>query len=164
MIAHILFWLPFYRAILQFPIIKGSTGPAAAIITSDSMSTTNTSSAVIAVILGGTDVPLPDNQTLNTFTVDGTNTEFTVPVTGDYLIDYAVTTTTALLVSSQVLQNGAPITASIITPTIAASSLSTSFIAPLTAGDTLTLQLFGLLGAATLIGGASTYMTVVRLS
>ena len=127
------------------------------------MSTSNTSSAVIAVVLGGTDVPLPDNQNLNTFTVDGTNTEFTVPTTGEYLIDYAVATTTALLVSSQVLQNGTPITASIITPTVAADNLSTAFIVPLTAGDTLTLQLFGLLGAATLLGGASTYMTVIRL-
>jgi hypothetical protein len=68
-----------------------------------------------------------------------------------------------LLVSSQVLQNGAPITASIVTPTVAADNLSTSFIVPLTAGDTLTLQLFGLLGAATLLGGASTYMTVIRV-
>ena len=127
------------------------------------MSTSNTSSAVIAVVLGGTDVPLTDNQNLNTFTVDGTNTEFTVPTTGEYLIDYAVATTTALLVSSQVLQNGTPITASIITPTVAADNLSTAFIVPLTAGDTLTLQLFGLLGAATLLGGASTYMTVIRL-
>ena len=79
------------------------------------------------------------------------------------MISYAVATTGALLVSSQVLQNGAPIAASIITPTVAASNLFTTFIVPLAAGDTLTLQLFGLLGAATLLGGASTYMTVVRV-
>jgi hypothetical protein len=127
------------------------------------MSTANTTAAVIAVVLGGTDVPLPDNQNLNTFTVDGTDTEFTVPTTGEYLISYGLATTAALLVSSQVLQNGAPITASIVTPTVAADNLSTSFIVPLTAGDTLTLQLFGLLGAATLLGGASTYMTVIRV-
>ncbi len=108
-------------------------------------------------------MPLPDNQNLNTFTVDGTDTEFTVPATGEYLISYAVATTAALLVSSQVLQNGAPIASSIVTPTVAADNLSSAFIVPLTAGDTLTLQLFGLLGAATLLGGASTYMTVVRV-
>jgi hypothetical protein len=127
------------------------------------MSANNTTSAVIAVVLGGTDVPLPDNQNLNTFTVDATNTDFTVPATGEYLISYAVTTTVALLVSSRVLENGAPIAASVVTPVVAASELSTSFIVPLTAGDTLTLQLFGLLGAATLLGGASTYLTVVRV-
>jgi len=127
------------------------------------MSAANTSSAVIAVILGGTDVPLPDNQNLNTFTVDGTNTEFTVPSSGEYMISYAVATTVALAVSSQVLQNGAPIAASIVSPTVAASNLFTTFIVPLTAGDTLTLQLFGFAGVATLLGGAGTFMTVVRL-
>ena len=128
------------------------------------MSTANTTAVVIPVVVGGTDVPLPDNQNLNTFTVDGTDTEFTVPTTGEYLVSYSVATTVALLVSSQVLQNGTPIAASIVTPTIATDRMSTSFIVPLTAGDTLTLQLFGLLGAATLLGGASTYMTVVRLT
>lgn len=108
-------------------------------------------------------MPLPDNQNLNTFTVDGTNTVFTVPTTGEYMISYAVSTTAALLVSSQLLQNGAPITESIITPTVAASNLFTTFIYPLTAGDTVTLQLFGLLGAATLLGGASTYLVLVRV-
>jgi hypothetical protein len=127
------------------------------------MSADNTTSAVIAVVAGGTAVPLPDNQNLNTFTVDGTNTVFTVPTTGEYLISYAVATTVALLVSSRVLQNATPIAASVVTPTVAADNLSTSFIVPLTAGDTLTLQLFGLAGAATLLGGSSTYMTVVRV-
>lgn len=131
--------------------------------TSDSMSAANTTAAVIAVVLGGTDIPLPDNQNLNTFTVNGANTEFTVPATGEYLISYAVTSTAALLVSSQILQNGTVIAASIVSPTAAIDKLSTTFIVPLTAGDTLTLQLFGLLGSATLSGGASTYMTVVRL-
>jgi hypothetical protein len=127
------------------------------------MSANNTTSAVIAVVLGGTPIPLPDNQNLNTFTVDGTDTVFTVPTTGEYLINYAVATTVALLVSSRVLQNGAPIAASVITPVVAENVLTTGFIVPLTAGDTLTLQLFGLIGAATLLGGSSTYMTVVRV-
>ena len=143
--------------------VAGATGPTGPATTGDSMSASNTSSAIIAVVLGGTDIPLPDNQNLNTFTVDGTNTEFTVPVTGEYLINYSVATTLALLVSSRILQNGTPIVASIITPVVSVANLSTSFIVPLAAGDTLTLQLFGLLGAATLLGGASTYMTVVRL-
>ncbi|WP_035316013.1 BclA C-terminal domain-containing protein [Kineothrix alysoides] len=127
------------------------------------MSAANTTSAIITVALGGTDVPLPNNQNLNTFTVDGTNTEFTVPVTGEYLVSYAVATTISLALSSRVLQNATPIAASVVSPTVSASNLSTSFIVPLTAGDTLTLQLFGLIGVATLLGGASTYLTVVRL-
>ena len=141
----------------------GPTGPTGASVTSDSMSAANTTSAVIAVVLAGTDIPLPDNQNLNTFTVDGTNTIFTVPSTGEYLVSYAVATTAELVVSSRITQNGAPITASVITPTIAVNNLETTFIVPLTVGDTISLQLFGLLGAATLQGGASTYMTLVRV-
>ncbi len=141
----------------------GPTGATGPVVTSDSMSANNTTSAIIAVVLGGTAIPLPDNQNLNTFTVDGTDTVFTVPTTGEYLISYAVATTVSLLVSSRVLQNGAPIAASVISPTVADNMLTTTFIVPLTAGDTLTLQLFGLLGAATLLGGASTYMAVVRV-
>jgi hypothetical protein len=127
------------------------------------MSAANTDSAIIAVVLGGTAVPLPDNQNLNTFTVNGASTAFTVPATGEYMISYAVATTLSLLLSSRILQNGTPIAASVVSPTVGVTELSTTFIVPLTAGDTLTLQLFGLLGAATLQGGASTYMTVVRL-
>ena len=141
----------------------GPTGPVAAAVTSDSMSASNSTAAVIAVVLGGTDIPLPDNQNLNTFTVDGTNTVFTAPTTGEYLIDYGIATTAALLVSSRIVQNGTPVAASVITPTIAVSSLETAFIIPVSAGDTLTLQLFGLLGAVTLQGGVSTYLTIVRV-
>ena len=128
------------------------------------MSAENTSSATIAVVLGGTAVPLPDNQTLNGFTVSGADTQFTVPATGDYLVSYAVATTVALAVSSEVLRNGTAIPASIIAPVVNVDNLSTSFIVSLNAGDTLTLELFGLLGAAVTLGGASTYMTAVRLS
>ena len=127
------------------------------------MSAQNTTSAIIAVVLGGTDVPLPNNQNLSTFGVDATNTIFTVPETGRYLISYGVQITIALLLSTQITLNGGPLSPSIITPTIAQDIFSTSFIVNLTAGDSLTLQLFGLLGAATLSGGASTYLTVIRL-
>ena len=127
------------------------------------MSAANTSGSVVAVVLGGTDLPLPNNQNLNTFTADITNTNFTVPATGEYLISYAVTTTTALLLSTRVLQSGTPIAASVISPTVSLTSFAASFIVPLTAGNTLTLQLFGLLGAATLITGANNFMTVVRV-
>ncbi|WP_429148887.1 BclA C-terminal domain-containing protein [Anaerotaenia torta] len=68
-----------------------------------------------------------------------------------------------LLLSSRVLQNGAPIAASIVTPVVFVNNLSSAFIVPLTAGDTLTMEVFGLLGAATLLSGASTFMTAVRV-
>lgn len=128
------------------------------------MNATNTTGAAIAVLLGGTPVTLPNNQVLDGFTVDGANQVFTVPVAGTYMVSYRVSTTAALLVSSRVLLNGVALAGSIFTPVVSVSTLSATTFATLNAGDTLELQLFGLLGAAVLQGGNGAYMTVVRLS
>ena len=128
------------------------------------MNATNTTGGIIAVVLGGTAVPLPNNQVLDGFTVDGTNTVFTVPAAGTYSVNYRVSTTAALLMSSQVLRNGTALPGSTFSPTVSANSFETTTFATLAAGDTLQLQLFGLLGAATLQGGNGAYMTVIRLA
>ena len=128
------------------------------------MSAANTTSEVIAVVLGGTNVPLPNDQMLNTFTVNGANDTFTVPATGTYLISYRVSTTAALGISSRVNRSGVPIDASIIAPIVSLSLFTSTFTDSLTAGDTLVVQLFGLIAVATLEGGAGADLTVVRLS
>ena len=113
----------------------------------------NTSESLIAVVLVGTAVPLPDAQNLVNITVDGTNTVFTVPSSGRYYISYNVNLTVALLIGSRLLINGSPLLASTRSPILTASSLSAEVITTLAAGDTITLELFGLLGAATLQAG-----------
>lgn len=128
------------------------------------MSALNTNGATIAVVLGGTPVPLPNDQVLDSFTVNAANDTFTVPVTGTYLITYDIKTTASLLLSSRVLLNGTPLAGTIFAPAVSVSNLSATRIAPLTAGDTLQLQLFGLLGAAVLQGGNGANLTVVRLA
>lgn len=128
------------------------------------MSALNTAGATIAVVTAGTPVPLPNNHVLDSFTVNTTNDTFTVPVTGTYLITYDVRTTTDLLLSSQVLQNGAPLAGTVVTPTAATNEFSAARIAPLTAGDTLQLQLFGLAGNAVLQPGTGASLNVVRLA
>ncbi|WP_330379793.1 BclA C-terminal domain-containing protein [Anaeromassilibacillus senegalensis] len=128
------------------------------------MSALNTNGATIAVVLGGTPVPLPNDQVLDSFTVNAANDTFTVPVTGTYLITYDVKTTASLLLSSRVLLNGTPLAGTIFAPAVSVSNLSATRIAPLAAGDTLQLQLFGLLGAAVLQGGNGANLTVVRLA
>ena len=126
-------------------------------------SAANTSSSVIAVVLGGTAVPLPNAQFLSGITVNGANTNFTVATTGTYRISYNLTTTAALLMSTQVTQNGTGIAALTVSPTISLSSFRSEAIVNLVAGDVLQLQMFGLLGAATLSGGASNYMVIQQL-
>jgi hypothetical protein len=133
-------------------------------VTANSMSAQNTAATLISVVVGGTDIPLPDNQSLDSFIANGTSTAFIVPATGDYLITYSMSVTVAALVSSRVLLDGTPIPASIVAPTVAASEFETSFIVSLASGDTLSLQLFSVITSVTLLGGASTFMTVVRLT
>jgi hypothetical protein len=128
------------------------------------MNAQNTTGSTIAVVLGGTPVALPNNQNLDGFTANGANTDFTVPVTGTYLITYQVNVTAGLLMSSRVMQNGTAIAGSVFAPVVSASAYSATTIVPLTAGDQLELQLYGLLGAAILQSGAGASLTVIRLA
>ncbi|MDA1636885.1 collagen-like triple helix repeat-containing protein [Bacillus cereus] len=127
----------------------------------------NTVGSTIVVLLGGTNIPLPSDQSLDGFTANGANDTFTVPVTGRYYITYHINTTTALLVSSQLLLNGTtPIPGSILTPIVSTASYNNDVIVSLTAGNTITLQLFGLAATVVLLGGGSTgaALTIIRLS
>ncbi|WP_425463724.1 NTTRR-F1 domain [Metabacillus indicus] len=148
-----------------FPGATGATGPSGEGVTQNSMYASNTSGSVIAVVLGGTDVPLPDNQSLDSFTANGANTSFNVPAAGRYYLSYQVNTTAALLLSSRLVLNGNPIPGSIFTPALSVSQFNNQLIVNLAAGDTLSLQLFGLLGAATLSSDGSTgaVLTAIRL-
>ena len=58
------------------------------------MFASNTTGFVVQ--LGGDVIPLPQNQNLDGFTVDGTNTVFTVPADGRYYITYQINTTAAI--------------------------------------------------------------------
>lgn len=128
------------------------------------MTALNTSGSTIAVVLAGTDVSLPNSQLLSSFTVDGTNTVFTATEAGTYAISYSVNLTQELLLSTQILLNGSPLPGSILSPTLAQANYSLTFLATLAAGDTLELQLFGLLGSATLQSGTGASLTAIKLS
>ncbi len=127
------------------------------------MSASNTTGQTLSVLLGGTSVPLPSAQNLDGFTANGTNTTFTVPVTGTYLVTYRVNPTVAVAMSSQVLRNGTAIPGSVFSPA-ATTGYEATVITPLTAGDTLTLQLSGIAAAVVLQGGSGASLTVVRLA
>ncbi len=128
------------------------------------MNAQNTTGATIDVVMDGTLVPLPDNQSMNNFAADGAGTAFTVPETGTYLVTYRVSTTDDVLMTSEVLRNGNVLPGSAFSPAVSTSDYSAMVIASLTAGDTLELRLSGLLGAVVLQGGAGASMTVVRLA
>jgi hypothetical protein len=144
----------------------GATGVTGTSLTADSGFAANTSGAIIAVVLGGTNVSLPNSQNLSAgVTVNGADDTFTVVNAGRYFLSYQVNTTAALLLSTRLVINSSPNTASTITPVLSLSNFNNDVIVTLTAGSTITLQLFGLLGAATLLNGsAGAALTIIRLS
>ncbi len=155
--------------------ITGSTGPTGATgatgatgtsITATYAFANNTSGTAISVLLGGTNVPLPNNQNIGPgITVSGGNTVFTVANAGNYYISYTINITASLLVSSRITINGAPLAGTINSPALATTSFSATIITTLAAGDAISLQLFGLLAVATLSTTTpGAVLTIIRLS
>lgn len=146
--------------------VTGPTGITGAILNATSAFASNTGGGIVAVVVGGTTLSLPNDQNLSAdITVNAANTVFTVGPAGRYYISYQINLTAGLLVSSRVLINGTAFTSSIIAPVASLANFNNSFIVTLTAGSTIQLQLFGLLGAATLLGGsAGAALNIIRLS
>ncbi|MGG0009545.1 hypothetical protein ABEX85_25910 [Bacillus tropicus] len=149
--------------------ITGSTGPTG--VTGTSITATyafanNTSGTAISVLLGGTNVPLPNNQNIGPgITVSGGNTVFTVANAGNYYIAYTINITASLLVSSRITINGAQLAGTVNAPALATTSFSATIITTLAAGDAISLQLFGLLAVATLSTTTpGAVLTIIRLS
>jgi len=113
--------------------------------------------------LGGTAVPLPNDQQLNNITVNGINTVFTVTQAGIYYISYNINLTEGLLVGARITVNGTPVEQFTINPLLTLSNFHADGILTLAAGDSITLQLFGLLGVATLQEGLGASLTIIRL-
>ena len=143
------------------------------------MFASNTVGTAIVLVGGVFTVPLPNNQILDGFTPLVGNTVFQVPVTGRYYITYQVNTTAAINVGTRLeldpvgLPGPVDIPGSIVDPLLAASVYNNDVIVNLTAGDTISLQIFSavpLIGAAALLGGllspgsTGAALTIIRLS
>jgi len=144
--------------------IQGDIGPTGPATTANSMSALNTSGGTIAIAAAGTPIPLPNEQSLGGFTANPANEVFTVPETGNYMVSYHISLTTAVEFTSRVLDNGNPLPGSTFAPTTAATTFSAVVIANLTAGNTLQLQLLNQATNAILQGGNGASLTVVRLT
>ncbi|WP_443093979.1 BclA C-terminal domain-containing protein, partial [Paenibacillus plantiphilus] len=134
--------------------------------TSTSAFAANTSGSIITVLLGGTNVPLPNAQNIGAgITINAANEVFTITTAGRYYITYQINITTALLVRSRLIVNGAANLASTVTPILSLSTFNNDVILTLAANSTVSLQLFGLAALVTLLGnGAGAAVTIIRLS
>lgn len=122
----------------------------------------NTLGDPITVILGGTNIPLSNNQSLGNFTINASNDIFTIPVTRRQHLTYQVNTTTALLAGTKLLLNAStPLPGSIFSPAISTSNYNNNLIAD----TTISLQLFDVLYIVNLVGGGSTgaSLTIIRI-
>ena len=146
--------------------IRDSTGPTGPNVTATSAYAANTGGTVITVILAGTLVPLPNAQLLSPdITVNGANTVFTVNTAGRYRLSYDINTTVALASGARLLINGAANTASTVAPLVSLSHFANEILLDLNAGDTVSLQMFGIASVATLLpGSAGASLTILRLS
>lgn len=123
----------------------------------------NTTGATIAVVLGGTNIPLPSNQNLSDVTANGTNDGFTVASAGRYRIEYRINLTSAVMAGSRVNINGAASAPLVVTPSTSTSSYDASAIVTLNAGDVVSLQLFGIIGSVTLNSNQGASLSMEKL-
>ena len=146
----------------------GPTGPTGPNVTATNAFAANTQGDAIPVIVAGVSVPLPNNQVLSPdITVNGKNDTFTVNTAGRYRISYNINTTLALGVGSRLMISGKTNKASDIKPAPLnpLSRFANDILVDLEAGDEVTLQLYGLLGGATLLpGSVGASLSMVRLS
>ena len=144
----------------------GATGATGPNVTATSSFAANTSGTTLAVIVGGTLIPLPDSQVLPPdITVNGANTVFTVTNAGRYQLSYNVNTSASLASGTRLLINGTPNTASTVAPVVSLSHFANEILLNLSAGDTISLQMFGIVSAATLLpGSAGATLSITRLS
>ena len=142
----------------------GATGPTGTSQISGAMSALNTSASTLSVTTDGTDIPLPVQPYMDGFTADAANTEFAVAQTGTYLISYNIKTTSGLPMSSRVTLNGSPLLNSISTSSTSSNEYSVTFMQPLTAGDVLSLQFYGVNVLVTLKAGTGASLNIIKIS
>lgn len=145
--------------------LTGATGTPSPNQTSTAAFAANTLGPTLNPLLGPVLVPLPNNHVLSPdITVNGANTVFTVNTGGKYRISYQLNTTLALLVNSRLLINGSVFTPSSLSPLVSITSYKNEVVVNLAAGSSISLQLAGILGLATLPNNAAgATLMIIRL-
>lgn len=148
----------------------GSTGPTGATgatgatgsLSSDYGAFTNDTGSIIAVVLGGTSIPLStvSNSGVNV----SSGTDVNIVTSGTYRLSYCIRTTSSLLAKSRLLVNSTQVDSSAIEPAQTTDKWCRSTILSLTNGDTIELQLYGVLAAATLLGPGGASLQVERIA
>ncbi len=145
----------------------GSTGATGAMgagsFTPAYGSFSNDSGPIVAVILGGTSIPL--STTTASLGISYSGTTATIAAAGVYRMAYCVRTTASQSMSSRLLVNGAGVTSSAISPPLGSDKFCRSTSLSLAAGTTVDLQLYANPPvAATLLSPGGAEMLIEKLS
>ena len=145
----------------------GPTGPTGPNVTATNAYAASTKGAAFTVLMAGTNVALPDAQTLSPdITVNGANDTFTVAEAGRYRVSYNINSVTPLTLGARLMVDGAEIAGSNVMPQkTALSRLANDILVDLPAGAKVSLQVYGYAGLVTLLPnsiGAS--LSMIRLS
>lgn len=129
--------------------IQGPQGPAGTM--GPGLQVWQDAGLITAVILGGTDVDFPDANVVSYGAGAPTysNGDITITTAGTYRVTYTYETTLGLLVSMRLTLNGAPVASSVSGGALAVAAYNGQALVPAGVGDTISLQFFGVLGAAT---------------
>ena len=123
----------------------------------------NDDGPVIAVIIGGTSIPLPDTSVAFNTSIGGA--VVTLATAGTYRFHYCIRTTANLLASSRLVINGTAINASIISPVLSRSEwCRDTMLSLISTNSTVQIQLFGILGVATLLSPGGAELVIERLN
>ncbi|MEZ5417427.1 MAG: hypothetical protein R2708_08790 [Vicinamibacterales bacterium] len=114
---------------------------------------TNSTDYIVAVVLGGTNLPLATTLLAQGLTNSPSTTDVQLSESGTYRLAYCVRTTAQLLASSRLTVNGSQLNGSELIPSVATDTYCRTTMATLAAGDLVRVQLYGLLGAAALLSG-----------
>ena len=151
----------------------GATGPAGLPVTATSAYLASISGQTISVLADGAVIPMSEVMRKSSdIKSTPTGTQLTVNTPGRYLISYNVNTSLPSNAGTRLMINGKADPASVIAPSIAAPSaavlkshFSAEIIVDLTAGSTVSLQMFGPLANITLLpGSGGANLSVIRLS
>jgi len=121
----------------------GATGATGATGTADIASygyVYELATAADATVAGGSDVPFSNNGPLNGVTHAAGTTTVTVPITGDYQIDYYVNVTVGIGASIAIAVNGSVNNTTPIAVLATDGGISGSAMLALAAGDVITLR------------------------
>ena len=124
----------------------GATGPAGGGAVDTNAYITNTSGTTLNVTMSGTAIPLPDDYIIlsKDINLNGKRTVLTVDAAGLYRISYLVNTTEPVAVGTRLMIKGAANLASTIAPGLPLNHFSNEVVVRLDAGDTVSLEMFGL--------------------